>query len=67
MNSFGPFYFEGVACPAITNNEAIFEDLIEDLNTDVLGKTVLLPEDVYADPLLVSPSMSRAFARRHGD
>lgn len=67
MNSFGPFYSQGSPCPAIANDEAIFKDLIENVNTLVFGKTVLLPEDVYANPLLVSPSMSRAFPRRHGD
>jgi hypothetical protein len=58
---FGPFYRQGFCCPAskitFVNGEAILEDVVEDPSTVVSGQAVLFPEDVYADPLLVGPSM----------
>jgi hypothetical protein len=32
----GPFYRQGFPCPAVANNEAVFEDLVEDFGAVIV-------------------------------
>lgn len=41
------------------------EDVVEDLGTVFFRQAMLVPKDMYADSLLVSPNIGMASLRRH--